>query len=92
MDHAFLVRVLNRAAHREKKFQSLADCHPMAVAVLRYGYAFDVLHYEVRPALGRGPCIEDPCDIRVVHHRQRLTLVGEAGEYLACVHPEFHYL
>jgi len=26
-----------------------------------------------------------------VHHRQRLTLVGEAGEYLAGVHAEFYY-
>jgi hypothetical protein len=25
----------------------------------------------------------------VVHHRQRLALDGEAGEYLAGVHPEF---
>ncbi len=25
----------------------------------------------------------------MVHHRQRLALVGEAGEYLAGVHPEF---
>jgi hypothetical protein len=41
--------------------------------------------------LGRGPCIEDPRDIGVVHHRQRLTLVGEASQYLVRVHPEFYY-
>jgi hypothetical protein len=91
MDHAFLVRVLNGAAHREKQFQALADRQPMAVAVLRYGCAFDVLHHEVRPALGRGAGVEDPCDIRVVHHRQRLTLIGEAGQYLAGVHAELYY-
>jgi hypothetical protein len=27
----------------------------------------------------------------VVHHRQRLALVGEASEYLTGVHPEFYY-
>jgi hypothetical protein len=90
VNHAFLVCVLNRATHRQKKFQSLADSDPIAVAVLRYGYAFYVLHYEVRPALRRGARVEDPCDIRVVHHRQRLTLIGEAGEHLAGVHAEFY--
>ncbi len=91
MDYAFLVGVLNRAAHREKKFQPLANRDPIAIAVLREWHAFDVLHHEERPALGRGARIEDPCDVRVVHHRQRLTLVGEAGQHLAGVHSEFHY-
>ena len=68
----------------------MADCHPLAVAVLCDGYAFDVLHHEVRPAFGCGARVEDPRDIRVVHHRQRLALFGEAGEYLAGVHAEFH--
>jgi hypothetical protein len=27
----------------------------------------------------------------VVHHRQRLALVVEAGEYLTGVHPELYY-
>ncbi len=91
MDHAFLVRVLNGTAHCEEQFQPLSDCHLLAIAVLRDGCALDVLHDEVRPALGRRACVEDPCDIRVVHHRQRLALVGEASEYLAGIHPEFHY-
>jgi hypothetical protein len=42
-------------------------------------YTIDVLHHEVRPALGRGACVENPCDVRVVHHRQCLALLGEAG-------------
>ena len=63
----------------------------MAIAVLGDGYALDILHYKVRPALGRGARVEDSRDIRVVHHGQRLTLIGEAGEYLASVHAEFYY-
>ena len=26
----------------------------------------------------------------MVHHRQRLTLIGEAGQYLARIHAKFH--
>jgi len=28
----------------------------------------------------------------VVHHCKRLALIGEAGEYLAGVHSQLHYL
>jgi hypothetical protein len=83
------MRVLNRMAHREEQFQPFPDRHPLPIAVLCDGYTLDVLHYEVRPALGRGACVDDSCNIRVVHHRQRLALVREASEYLAGVHPEF---
>jgi hypothetical protein len=58
--------------------------------VLRDWRTLDVLHDEVRPALGRGGGVEDPRNIRVVHDRQRLALVGEAREYLSSVHAEFH--
>ena len=89
MNHAFVVRVLNGVAHKEKKLQSFADRHLFAIAVLRDGHALDVLHDEVRSALAGGPSIEDPCDIRVVHDRQGLALVGKARKHLARVHPQF---
>jgi hypothetical protein len=89
VDYAFMVRVLNGTAHSEEQLQSFTDCHPLAIAVLRDGNALDILHYEVRSAFGRSARVEDSRDIRVVHHRQRLPLVGEAGEYLVRVHPEF---
>ncbi|MDR3701194.1 MAG: hypothetical protein P4L56_16220 [Candidatus Sulfopaludibacter sp.] len=89
VDHTLLVRMVNGAAHREKKFQSFADGHPLLIAILRDGYALDVLHDKVRPALACGAGIEDPGDIRVVHDRQRLALVDEAGEHLARVHSQF---
>ena len=91
MDHAFLVGVLNRAADRKEQVPSrCADSHPLAIAVLSDRHALDVLHHEVRPALGCRAGVEDPRDVRVVHYRQRLTLVGETGEHLAGVHAEFH--
>jgi hypothetical protein len=34
--------------------------------------------------------VEDLRDVRVVHHRQRLALVVEAGQHLSGVHSEFH--
>jgi hypothetical protein len=89
MDHTLLMRMLNRMAHGEKQFQTFPDRHPLAIAVLRDGHALDVLHHEVRPALGSGACVDDSRDIRVVHDRQRLALDSEAGEDLAGVHPEF---
>jgi hypothetical protein len=33
--------------------------------------------------------VEDSRDIRVVHDRQRLAFVGEAGQYLVRVHTQF---
>src|SRR5579864_1291056 len=90
MDHAFLVRVLNRTAHREKHFQPLADCHSPAVAVLRYGHALDVLHDEVRPALRCGACVEYPRDTRVVHDRQCLAFICKTGQYLTGIHSELY--
>ena len=40
------------------------------------------------PPFGGRAGVEDLGDVRVVHHRQRLALVGEAGEHLGGVHPE----
>jgi len=33
VNHAFLVRVLHRAAHRKEQFQPLMNCHPLRIAV-----------------------------------------------------------
>jgi hypothetical protein len=91
VDHALLVRVLHGAAHGPEQLQPLCDRLPLAVAVLRDGQTLDVLHDEVRPPLAGGAGIEDPRDIGVIHHRQRLPLISEAGQDLVGVHPEFYY-
>ena len=60
----------------------------MRVAVLRDRHARDVLHHEVRPAVGRGAGVDDARDVRVVHQRQRLALGLEARDDVARVHAE----
>ena len=56
------------------------------------GCALDVLHHEVRAPLGGRAGVEDLGDVRMVHHRQRLALVVEAGEHLGGIHAELHNL
>ena len=46
----------------------------------------DVLHHEVRPSLGRRPGVEHPGDVRMIHERQRLALLLEAGDDRLGVH------
>ena len=54
---------------------------PSMYSITKYG----------RPSAGRAG-VEDPCDVRVVHHRQRLALVVEAGQHLGGIHTELHNL
>src|SRR5262245_18256855 len=84
------MRMLDPAADREEQRQSLLDGHSFVIAILNDGRAVDVLHDEVRAAFGRGARVEDPCDIRMIHHGQRLAFAGEASEYLTDVHYELH--
>src|SRR5205814_8953994 len=88
--HTFLVRMLDRTADGEEQRQPLLSGHPPAIAILSYWRAFDVLHHEVRTPLGRCTRVEDPRDVRVVHHGECLALVAKAGEHLAGVHTELH--
>ena len=90
VDHTLLVRMLDRTADREEQRQPLPGGHPLAIAILGDGCALDVLHHEVRAPFGGRAGVEDLGDVRVVHHRQRLALVVEAGEHLAGVHAELH--
>jgi hypothetical protein len=47
-------------------------------------------HHEVRTSVGGFTCIEYLCDIRVVHHRQRLLLSCEPSHHFIAQHPEPH--
>ena len=62
--------------------------HALAADRLLQGHAIDVLHREVRPALGRGPGVVDLGDAGVVHQRQGLLLGLEAGDDLSGVHAQ----
>ena len=90
MDHIFPVRMVDRTADREEQDEPVPGGHPFAIAILGDGRALDVLHDEVRSPCGRRAGVEDLGDVRVVHHRKGLALVGEAGEHPCGVHPELH--
>ena len=92
MDHTLLVRMVDRMADREEEDESLPGGHPLAIAILCDGRAFDVLHHEVRPPGGAGAGVEDLGDVRVVHHRERLAFLVEAGEHLRGIQAELHDL
>ena len=86
MNDALLMRVLDRLADRHEQLQPLARRQVVVVAVLGDRHAVDQFHHEVRPAGFRGAGVEDPGDVGMVHHRQRLPFGLEAGDHLPAVH------
>ena len=58
------------------------------VAERRDRLAGDELHHEERPSGGGGAGVEHLGDVGVVHHRQGLALLLEAGDDLLGVHPQ----
>ncbi len=80
------MRVLDRLADRDEELEALAGGELIGVAVLRDGDAVDELHHEVGPAGFGRPGVEDPGDVRVVHHGEGLALGLEPGDDLIAVH------
>src|SRR5262249_31491701 len=56
------------------------------ITILGDGNPADELHDEVRTSLFRGPGVEDPGDMGMVHERQRLTLGLETGNHGTAIH------
>jgi hypothetical protein len=86
VDDPLLVRVLDPLADLHEQPETLSCAEQVPVAVGGDGFALDVLHGEVRPALRRRATVEDSGDHRVVHERQSLSLGLEAGDDLGRVH------
>lgn len=75
-----------RPANQEKEVKTSVGVEFFAVAEVGNGSPADQLHDEVGAALLALPAIEDLGDVRVVHHRESLTLGLEAGHHLTGVH------
>ncbi len=88
MDHPLLVRVLHRLADLREQFQTFRHLQVVQVAVIGDRDPLHTLHHEVRTSVGGCAGIQHPGDVRVIHHRQRLTLRFEAGHDLLGVHPQ----
>src|SRR5215207_2372995 len=84
--------MLDRMAHLEEQREPLPRGHPLAIAILGDRRALDILHHEVWARFGGRAGIEDASDVRVIHHRQRLPLVGKASKHLAGIHTDLHDL
>src|SRR5229473_167745 len=92
MNNRLLMGMLHTFADLDKEFHSLPGRHSMFVAVSSDRNARHVLHHKVRPPFWCGSRIEDLCDCRMIHQRQRLPLRLEARHHLTGVHPGFDHL
>ena len=74
----FLVSVLHAFANFGKEFNAVANGPALLVAIPSDGNAGDVLHDEVRLAVGSGAGVEDLGDSGMIHARERLAFRFEA--------------
>ena len=88
VDDALLVRVLDGVGDLRHQLEPLRNRELVAIAERRDRLAGHQLHHEVGPAGVGGAGVEDPGDVGVIHHRQRLALLLEAGDHLLGVHPQ----
>ena len=92
MDDPLLVRVLHCLTNRGEQFQPLRGGQPVLVAVIGDPDATHQLHDKIRtPRLGRAR-IQHARDVRMIHHRQRLTLRFEPRYHLPRIHAGLEYL
>ena len=59
------------------------------IAVVRELYAADKFHDKKRPPRLRRASIENFGNVRMIHHRERLPLLFEAGDHLLGIHAHF---
>ena len=88
MDHAALVRVLDRGAQVQEDLDPLTDREPVGIAVGRDGLPWREVHDEVGPPPLRRPGVEDPRDGRVIEEREGLPLGLESRDHLARIHAQ----
>ena len=82
MNHLLVVRVLHGSAYLSKQPQTFAHPHFAVIAPTIDSDAFDILHDQVRQALGGCAAIEQPDDVRVVQSRRHLALGAETPQRL----------
>src|SRR5690606_37253350 len=79
MNDQILVRIPNGIANLREKLKALPKVQVRAVAIAIDGFAFDVLHDEVRLAVFHLTGMQYACKVRVVQVCQHLTLGPNAG-------------
>jgi hypothetical protein len=86
------VGVVHRPGHPDEQPQALLNRQAPGPAVLRDGHAVHVLHHQVRPAVVRGPGVQEPGDIGVVQGGQDLALHREPLQEIVRVQPPAEHL
>src|SRR5690606_7249102 len=79
MNDQILVRIPNGIANLREKLKALPKVQVTAVAIAIDGFAFDVLHDEVRLAVFHLTGIQEACNVRMVQVCENLTLGPEEG-------------
>ena len=92
MDHALRVGVLHRVARLGEERHAVAKRKPSLVAPGGDGGALDELHHEVGASARREPAIDDAGDAGMLHPREGLPLLREAGDDRLGVHARLHDL
>ena len=92
MDDGFLMRVLHGFANEDEQLQTLAGGELVFVAIIGDRDAGDILHDEVRAALGSGAGVEHFGDSGVVHERESLPLGFKPRDDFAGVHASLDQL
>ena len=91
VDDALLMGVLHGFADGQEELEALARIEAAIVAIFRDGDAVDVLHHEKWAPVRGDVGVEDAGDVGMVHHRERLPLIGEARQDMAAVHADLDH-
>ncbi len=92
MDDPLAVRVLDRLTDLLKQLEAFANRELEPVAKAADRLTIHEIHHEVRTSGRGGPRVEDPSHMGMVHQRECLALLFEAGDHLLRVHPELDHL
>jgi hypothetical protein len=86
VDHALVVRVLDRFANLDEQAQAFGRAQLLGCAVLVEMAACDELHREVRPSIVGLARVQDLGDAGMFHQRERTALGVETRQHLDGVH------
>jgi hypothetical protein len=86
------VRIVHGVRDSAEERKPFLDREPVTVAVLVYRLSFDVLHDQVRPAVGRDAAIVQSSDVRMIERGEDLALGFEPAAHFVGIHPGTHDL
>ena len=88
LDRGHGAHALQRRRRLLYQAEPVTDAQPFLRGIFKERCAVQILHNEVGPPLRCAPRIVDTGDVGVIHHRQRLPFLPEAGDDLLGVHAQ----